>query len=57
MPAIELLTKFAIRGSKRQMTKGEKSSAAHIDVECDLIQFKHFEMAIMDVIQDLKKED
>lgn len=57
MPAIELIAKFAIKGSKRQLVKGEKSSAVSIDVDSDLIQFKHFEMAIMDVIQDLKKED
>jgi len=39
-PNIELVTKFAIRGSKRQTT--EKSSNAAVDIDSDLIQFKHF---------------
>jgi hypothetical protein len=56
-PAIELVTKFAIKGSKRQTVKGEKSSNIAIDINRDLIQFKHFEMAIDEVIHDLKKEE
>lgn len=39
-PNIELVTKFSIRGSKRQTT--EKSFNAAVDIDSDLIQFKHF---------------
>ena len=55
-PSIELVTRFAIKGSKRIAVKGEKTSALSIDIDTDLIQFKHLEMALGDVVQDLKKE-
>lgn len=56
-PSIELVTRFAIKGSKRMAVKSEKVNSFAIDLETDLIQFKHLEMALMDVIQDLKKEE
>jgi hypothetical protein len=56
-PSIELVTRFAIRGSKRMAVKGDKITSIAIDLETDLIQFKHLEMALGDVVQDLKKEE
>ena len=49
-PSIELVTRFAIKGSKRIAVKGEKTSALSIDIDTDLIQFKHLEMALGDVV-------
>jgi hypothetical protein len=37
--------------------KGDKITSIAIDLETDLIQFKHLEMALGDVVQDLKKEE
>jgi len=55
-PDIDLLTIYAIKGSKR--SGGEKSShTAQVDLKSDLIQFKHFELAISQVIHEMKSEE
>lgn len=55
-PSLELVTQYAIKGSRRKSREAEAARSTVIDYKYDLIQFKHFEMAIFDVIQAMKRE-
>ena len=53
-PSIELVTRFAIRGSKRMAVKGDKITSIAIDLETDLIQFKHLDAFIRHLNQSIE---
>jgi hypothetical protein len=53
---IDCLTKFGVKGSKRQAQLGEPVNNK-VDLRSDLIQFKHFERALPDTIQALKRDE
>ena len=49
-----LLCRFAIKGSRR--TQGGEQPSAPVDLRSDLVQFYHFEQALEEVIQHMRKE-
>jgi hypothetical protein len=49
-----LLTLYAVKGSRR--VHGGEPGSARVDLSNDLIQYYHFERALEDVIQELRKE-
>jgi hypothetical protein len=54
-PDINLLTMYSIRGSKRMTQPGEMSGAP-VDTDRDLIQVSHFERALNEVVNDLRRQ-
>lgn len=50
-----LLTLYAVKGSRR-VHGGEQPGSARVDLSKDLVQYLHFEQALEEVIQDLRKE-
>jgi len=53
---IDLLTVFAVKGSRRLAQEGELSDNA-VRLGSDLIQFKHFLQALPETIQHMTKEE
>ena len=52
---IDLLTLFAIRGSRRAASSNEQ--APNLNIKADLINFNQFEKALDGVIKSMRKED
>ena len=53
---IDRMTVFGVRGSKRQAQAAERVDH-NVDLNADLIQFKHFQKALPDTIQQMTKEE
>jgi hypothetical protein len=53
---IDMLTLFAVKGSRRKSQPGELNDKS-VNLSSDLIQFKHFEQALPEVIQHMTKEE
>ena len=50
---IDLLTVYGIKGSRRTAQPGELQS---LDIRTDLVQVNHFEQALCEVVNQMRKE-
>jgi len=53
---VDLLTIYSIRGSRRALQNGEMPNPP-IHIQSDLVQFAHFEKALNEVVNDMRKEE
>jgi hypothetical protein len=53
---VDLLTIYSIKGSRRAPQNGEMSNPP-IQIASDLVQFAHFEKALNEVVNDMRKAE